>query len=379
VATHTVLMSPQVVEESGGLGVAAHGFATSLASLGFDVQLIASFGRHHNWLVDEERARSAGFTLTRIRGANFRARYAAFVDAASAQCSPRTVLWVNGIWGPQSLAAWTLHRRFGSPMIIGPAGSLGRAALRYRRWKKAAYYQVIERHILRAAARIHCLSERERQELPPSLKWKAFVAPAGIDLDPAGKRAPAPLPTFGVLARIHPIKRQHLLLDAAERLMRSGVSCAVEFAGTTSDQTYADVLHARVAGSDHLRSRVTFHGHVSKSRVQAMVSRWTAACLLSEQENFGHAVLSTTAAGVPTVVSRGVGLAADLERAGAGVVADDVDEIVEGLLGILHEDAAARERACLSFAQNYSWSICGGRLAQEIAGLCDRLSVRAAG
>ena len=40
-----------------------------------------------------------------------------------------TVLWVNGIWGVQSLAGFVASRGGRVPYVVRPAGSLGRAAL----------------------------------------------------------------------------------------------------------------------------------------------------------------------------------------------------------------------------------------------------------
>lgn len=383
VALDVLMLSYGVTEEAGGPGVAAAGFARSLSDLGDHVELVA-LPRAGTWLATAERARSEGydFRIVRARTRVPQVFELAFLIRRFVRRASSPVVWINGIWGPHSIAASLVCRRARVPYIVRPAGSLGTAALGYRQVKKRAYYAVAERHVLRHAAAIHCMSRVEVDELPGELKSHAFVVPSGVvsSESSVGSRGRADLSRssassapcrghahlVGVLARLHPIKRQHLVLGAVERLCRSGVDVAVELAGSSSDDTYEQRLRSLVAGSEVLRGRVRFLGHVASADVPAIVRRWDAALLLSEQENFGHAVLMTCAAGVPAVLSRGVALAEAAEAAGAAVIVPtDESSVAQALRRLLESDGARAQRS-RDFASSFGWDACAERLHAQL-------------
>lgn len=366
-ALHVVALTMGITEESGGPSEAVLGFARALAARGHRVEVIA-LGREGRWMVTPESARQSGFTLEIVPG-NLVRRVAGLVERAleHGRSSQSPVFWVNGIWGAQSVAGHVAAMSLRAPLVVRPAGSLGRAALEYKSLKKRAYYNLVEGRILRRAAAIHCMSRIEVNELPLELKSRAFIVPAGVTV-------PAPttvdrLPIIGVLARIHPIKRQHLVLDALERLAVDQPQLTLELAGSSSDDAYRTSLATRVQRSSVLRDRVRFLGHVSKADLPAVVGRWLVAVLPSEQENFGHSVVTTAAFGVPVVLTSGVALAAEAELAGAAIVAnpsaDDLASAIQRLLGC---DEPLRRR-CVEFAARYDWDHCAAALERHLSSL----------
>jgi glycosyltransferase involved in cell wall biosynthesis len=361
------MLSYHVTEESGGPGIAAAGFAASLASRGARVRLIALDGPGH-WLVDPAKAAQAGYELLRISGWFPAHRLPKMLAAArDFTRGRRGVIWVNGIWGAQSLAGWAASKVSGWPLVVRPAGSLGTTALQYKRVKKALYYRAIESRVIEHARAIHCMTEKERDELPGAVRERAFIVPSGVDA-PSSVPAARERNLIGVLARIHPIKNHHAVLDAVESLVSQGMDLQVEFAGTVSDRAYADELRAKIERSSLLRGRVRLLGHVEKGDLGKVVGRWSVAVLLSEQENFGHAVIAAASVGTPTVVSGGVGLGRELESAGAGMVT--TIEGAQTALRLLIEDMGrARADACVAFAARYGWDACAKTLMEKLTGL----------
>lgn len=332
------------------------------------MSLLALDSEHGRWLVNEEDA-SLPYRFRRVRGCGWFERRRNLIDAALGEVrrlrSPS--IWVNGIWGVQSLAGAKVSRLTGAPLVVRPAGSLGRAALRYRQIKKRAYLRLVERPVLERATAIHCMTAQERDELPGWLRAKAFVVPTGVGALAASVESQERdgRLVLGVLARIHPIKRQHLVLQAVESLVREGSELTLELAGSTSDEAYRRELEDQVASSSFLRGRVAFLDHVESARVPDVVGRWRIAVLLSEQENFGHAVVTAAALGVPTVVSEGVGLGRDLERARAGRVIDPAraDVAIRELLSAPQDSLAS---CCRRFAADYSWPRCAEALEERL-------------
>jgi glycosyltransferase involved in cell wall biosynthesis len=368
-----VILSYWVTEESGGPGVAAAGFAEGLARLGAEVTLVAFEGPKGTWLVDERSAAERGFALRRVPAGSFVARTRRMLSVVSeilAGSPAPTVIWANAIWNAQSLAAGIAGIRWGIPYVIRPAGSLGHAALGRKRLKKWVYLNAVEAHVIRRASGVHCMTTREVDELPLPMRARAFVVPSGVEL-PSARVATQDPSLVGVLARIHPIKNTDRALDAIEELVRSGRDLHVELAGSTSDAAYEAFLRQRVGSSTVLASRVRFLGHVGRDRLPDVVGRWRAALLLSDQENFGHAVVTAAALGVPSVVSPGVGLGPDLEARGAGIVAAP-GGVPQALACLLDSDPDVLANRCTQFASSYGWDSCSRALLDHLDSIARR-------
>jgi glycosyltransferase involved in cell wall biosynthesis len=362
-----VLLSYWVTEESGGPGVAAAGFAEGLARLGADVTLVAFEGSKGTWLVDERSAAARGFTLCKVPAGSFASRTSRILSVVSgilAGSQAPTVIWANAIWNPQSLAAGIAGLRWGIPYVIRPAGSLGHAALGRKRFKKWLYLKAVEGHVIRRAAGVHCMTARELDELPRWMRARAFIVPSGVEL-PSARTARQDPSLVGVLARLHPIKNTHRVLEAVEELVRSGRDLRVELAGSTSDPAYEASLRRRVASSAVLASRVRFLGHVGRDRLPEVVGRWRAALLLSDQENFGHAVVTAAALGVPSVVSDGVALGPEVEAGGAGVIAR-AGEVTMALARLLDSEPNVLAARCREFASGFGWDSCSRTLLERL-------------
>lgn len=237
----------------------------------------------------------------------------------------------------------------------------------YKRVKKRLYYHLVESKAIEHARGIHCMSEKERDELPVEIQARAFIVPSGVEI-PTAALVTRERNLVGVLARIHRIKNHHAVLDTVESLVSRGLDLQVEFAGASNDLAYAEELRARVEGSPTLRGRVRQLGHVEKRDISRVVGRWSAALLLSQQENFGHAVIAAASVGTPTVVSTGVGLGRELERAGAGVVTT-LESAGDALRGLLKNAGSAQTNACLAFAARFGWDACARSLMQKFGGL----------
>lgn len=359
-----LLLTYHVTEESGGPGVAAAGFARGLAAKGAEVTALALNGPGR-WLIDQTSAARDGYVLCRTGAGSLPRKVLALLREIHrmSRTGGFDVIWVNGIWGAQSVAGALWSRWSGVPLVIRPAGSLGTAALGRKTLKKRLYFAAVESRICARAVAVHCMTDREAEELPDHLKSKAFIVPSGVDIPVESERPPENI--VGVLARIHPIKNHLAALTAFDQLVQRGHDLRMEFAGSVSDARYADLLVQRVASSPQLKDRVTFLAHVERSLLAALLSRWRVALLLSDQENLGHAVITAAAFGVPTVVSPGVGLGPALVAAGAGRVTP-VQEAADALETLLVEPLDRVRGRCRAFAKMFDWPSMSERLLRHL-------------
>jgi glycosyltransferase involved in cell wall biosynthesis len=111
--------------------------------------------------------------------------------------------------------------------------------------------------------------------------------------------------------------------------------------------------------ADSLGVEVEFLGPVYGAAKDELLARATLFVLVSDSENFGNAVLEALAMETPAVLSRGVGLADDVMRAGAGVIGFDD---VPGLLDDAPRRAEMGRRGRALVESSFGWA----RVAESI-------------
>ena len=104
-----------------------------------------------------------------------------------------------------------------------------------------------------------------------------------------------------------------------------------------------------------------------------LIEQARALVLPSYSENFGNVVLEAMAVATPVVVTPEVGLAAEVESSGAGVVATNDPPVLAAALRALLGDPAKREamgRAGRAAVEaRYSWERVAEQMEEAYAGL----------
>jgi glycosyltransferase involved in cell wall biosynthesis len=265
-----------------------------------------------------------------------------------------------------SLAGAWVARRACVPYIIRPLGTLSRYSLQSRRpWVKKLSLLLLEKRLLRDAAAVHFTSELEQQEaLALGVSLRSRVIPLAVEAVPVPSRATAEqhfpeLINSDVvlyLSRIDPKKNMEGLFRAFAlcALGRPRLTLLVVGDGST---TYVSSLHtlARELG---IEQKIVWAGHLSGEAKAAAFGIASVFALPSFSENFGIAAVEALAAGVPSVLSEGVAIAADAREAGAAVVTTTEPESIAEAISTLIDDTAARQHMsdlARAFAeQNYS-------------------------
>jgi len=296
---------------------------------------------------------------------------------------------------------WTMRCAAGAgvPFIVAPQGSyedwnLGRRSVRNR-----LYDRFVEIPLLNRAARVHCLTPREVEQVRAmGVTAECVVIPNGVlvdgalpgpGLEPNPKRN-AYKKTDGLrrllfLGRIHPKKGLDLLLpafaQAAEKLLdlrlviagsdngsgelvKTIAAAEALFPGrvdsSSARPTPASARRHGAAISEENRApaRIVFLGEVRGRAKEACFALADAFILPSYSEGLPVAVLEALAHGLPTIVTDSCNLP-EIAREGAGVQADTTPEgVADAILRLFADSAAlascAEKARCLAMEQ-FSW------------------------
>jgi glycosyltransferase involved in cell wall biosynthesis len=279
---------------------------------------------------------------------------------------------IHALFSYSSVAAAFIAKRQAVPYIVRPLGVLNRWGMENRRRTlKRFSLRWIEMPILRGASAIHYTSRAEQLEAaaadPAIGKIPSAVIPLPLEISASDE-------TIGVarfrekfpeirdrsivlfLSRIDPKKGLELLLSGFVEVVRTVPRAILVLAGAGDDR-YLALLRTMIEDKG-LRDHVLWAGFLQGEDKAAAFGAATVYVLPSYSENFGIAAAEALAAGVPTVVSDQVALAADIAAANAGIVvpceAGAIANAVVRLLGNadLREDFRRRARtfAAASFS-----------------------------
>lgn len=245
---------------------------------------------------------------------------------------------VNGVWQYHSLAARRVLRAAGRRYFLFTHGMLDpwfKREYPLKHLKKSLYWRWGEYPVLRDAAGVifTCRQERElaRQSFRP-YRCREIVNPYGTADPPPPSDGPSALlgahpelrggrPPLVFLGRLHEKKGCDLAIEAFARVAAEHPDLRLVIAGP-GEARYVERLKALAArlGVGH---RISWTGMLQGDDKWRCLRLADAFILPSHQENFGIAVAEALACGVPVLISNQVNIWEEIERGGAGLVADD--------------------------------------------------------
>jgi glycosyltransferase involved in cell wall biosynthesis len=362
-------IAPNVARAYGGPTYSLVGYSAAAASRGVEVVIAAPRppAEDVEWLSGElPYARLALFTGYGKNAFVFSPALYRWLRKAGTEFD---VVHVHGLLNAISSLSSRLCVSRGWPVAIRPFGTLSGYTVSHRRGAmKQLYFAVLERPTLRRASALHFTTEVERDEsLGHEIEWgaRAFVIPPPVR-DGEGERPRTARSTSNVLviARLNPVKRLELLLDAWPLVMERVPAARLAIAGEGSGD-YERSLRRRAA---NLGESVRFVGNVQGIAKQRLLDESDLFVLPSLHENFGIAVLEALAAGLPVVITPQVQLADFVVEHELGRIAEDsaaalADAIVRAL-GDSRLRARCRHDGARIVSEHFSRTLIGDKLVE---------------
>lgn len=241
---------------------------------------------------------------------------------------------IHAVFSHACLAAARACRARGVPYIVRPLGTLNPWGLSRKTFRKRVMWRLSAGRMMRGAARVHYTTPEERLLVEQSLGLgRGVVLPLGVEPEALHSsnghgRFRQAHPSLGsnpyvlTLSRLHAVKNLESLLEVFLALVKQPefTDWRLVLAGD-GEAEYVRSLRRLVrerGGDEH----VLFPGWLSGALKTSALRGASLLAVTSHQESFGVGVAEALACGVPVLLSREVGLAAEVERAGAGWVTE---------------------------------------------------------
>jgi glycosyltransferase involved in cell wall biosynthesis len=308
----------------GGPIVAVHGLCKALVARGHEVDVFTT-NVDGDQTLDVPVATPVNLDGVRVRyfPSPFRRLYwsPAMRNALAANIATYDVVHIHAVYLWTGIAAARAAHQAHVPYVISPRGMLVPELIRRKsRVVKTLWLRLLEHRGFSHAAAIHFTSALEGEEaaqigLPlPS----PFVVPNGLDLEPRPDVS-RDENTLLFLGRVSWKKGLDRVIAALPSLPD------VRFVIAGNDDESLTPKLRELAQQHGVSDRVELVGPIYGPAKNELLARATLFVLLSTSENFGNAVLEALAMETPVVLSREVGLADEVVRAGAGIIG--VDEV----------------------------------------------------
>ena len=347
----------------GGPIVSVHGLCRALAARGHDVHVFTT-----NVDGDGTSEVPLGVAVP-LQGVNVhyfaspfrRLYYSPEMRKALRSINEFDVVHLHSVFLWPTYAAARAAEKAGVPYVVSPRGMLVPELIdRKSRSVKRAWIRLFENRTLWRSSLVHFTSQQEESDaertgvpIP-----RAAIIPNGVELPPdrATNRGDGLL----FLGRINWKKGLDRLIEAMRLLPEARLTIA-----GNDEENYRDSL-------PHLEN-VRFVGPVSGEAKDEMLRGAAALVLPSYSENFGNVVLEAMAVATPVVVTPEVGLAAEVERSGSGVVTPNeppaLAAALRALLGDPAKRAAMGRAGRAAVEARYSWERVAAKMEEAYAGL----------
>ncbi len=237
--------------------------------------------------------------------------------------------------------------------------------------KKWLFLALVEKRHLTKAACVIATSEHEKHSISQKIHNRIEVNALGVSSPPSthelqrqkliflsrhsGLVDKAVIVFFG---RVHPKKGVGRVIEMFAQLKNKHSDLRLLVIGE-SDPIYLRALQTKLKEEDVV-DQVVFAGYLDDEQKWGALSVGKVFVLPSHQENFGLAVVEAMSLGLPVVISKGVDLWPEIEKANAGIAldlehGDKWVDVLDNLLDDPSEREVLAENARDLARTAYSW------------------------
>ncbi|HHV22393.1 MAG TPA: glycosyltransferase [Propionibacterium sp.] len=229
------------------------------------------------------------------------------------------------------IAHWV--RRRGLPLVVQTHGMIDASDRLLAKPLDRAWTIPVLRH----ADRVYCLTESEVDDIKevagPDVRTS--VLPNGIPEAAAEAESGQQRRGIVFVGRLHERKRPLMFVRVAQEAVRRGMDVDFELIGP--DEGQGDAVREALAADDG-DGRITWSGALSPDEVLPRLARAAVLVNTTDNERFGMSVIEAMAVGCAVVVGDTCGLADDISRSDAGLVASETVGDFAAALVELHRD-----------------------------------------
>ena len=212
-------------------------------------------------------------------------------------------IYINGVYSWYfsilPLLVFKKHPR----VIVASRGMLNPQAFSVKPLKKRVYLALAKTFGLYNTVHFHATNSQEKKHVLHLLgkNTSVKIAPNMPRVLKAAftEKAKNSVPSFINLARISPEKGTLKMLEA---FLRIKTPVTLDLYGPVYDQPYWDTCLSVIQKLPSL-VKVTYKGIAKSQEVPELLKAYDFFIMLSEGENFGHAILEAFSAGVPVIIS----------------------------------------------------------------------------
>lgn len=234
-------------------------------------------------------------------------------------------------------------KKFNKPYIISPRGSLMAEPLKKSGFKKRAYLGLVEKKNLAGAAAIHFTTELEKLEyekaglpLRDYLLIPNFLEPIDNSLEKREFRKKIGLgPEEKIilsLGRLNWKKGFDTLIPAFAEVVKKNPDSRLVIAGGDEGGYKKEIERLIRDSGQAIADKIIFTGELKGEEKNSAYQDADVFTLPSYAENFAMTVLEAAQRGIPSVITPAVGLAGEIEKNGAGLVAKKNKEEFAGAI-----------------------------------------------
>jgi glycosyltransferase involved in cell wall biosynthesis len=282
------------------------------------------------------------------------------------------VVEIHGVFSHAFLSASRACFKKGVPYVIRPLGHLERWALDQKPARKKMFLKLGGMSALRNAAAIHYTSASERHSSEETLALNHGVTiPFGIRLEEANMRAAeahdGKRPYVLVLSRLLPTKGIDVLLKAFIEARNQPRLSEWQLIIAGAGPPEYEALLKRLITESKSDDSVLLTGWLEGDAKAHALANASLLALPSHHESFGLCVVEAMAYGVPVLVGPHVGLATEIQNAGAGWISPIDAKSISGTLAaalVDHEEMRHRGEAGRKLSRKFGMDVVAEQLIE---------------